>query len=104
MNKILIVTTTCPNIEDAQRIAKELVSGGYVACAQVGNAITSTYIWKDKQYSENEIPLVLKTSINAIEKLEKKLKDIHPYECPEFITIQVNASAEYVKWVNDTCK
>ena len=72
MNKILIVTTTCPNIEDAQRIAKELVSDGYVACAQVGNAITSTYIWKDKQYSENEIPLVLKTSINAIEKLEKK--------------------------------
>lgn len=104
MNKIYIVSTTCPNLEDAQRIAKELVSAGLVACAQIGNTITSTYIWKNKQYSENEIPLIFKTSINSIEKLEKKLKILHPYECPEFITIQANASNEYAKWVNDTCK
>ena len=43
-----IAMSTFPNEETAKKIARELVDGGLVACANIVPAIISIYFWKDK--------------------------------------------------------
>ena len=104
MNKnIYIESTTFSNMNDANEVASAIITKKIAACAQIGKEINSTYVWKSKLFSEKEIPVEFKVSINNLKKLEQELKDIHPYECPEFTAVLAEASDDYLKWVNGSC-
>lgn len=100
---IFVVSTTLPSFDEAKRVANELIRMRVVACAQLGQNINSVYIWQNKQYSETEVPITLKTSESALPKLEEALKKLHPYECPEFVAMRTTASEDYATWVNNIC-
>lgn len=103
-SKIYIVSTTFPTLEQAQYAATELINKKVAACVQISKPIESTYIWQGKMFSEEEIKLSIKTSINSLEKLKLELKKIHPYECPEFVAVCAEASQQYADWINSLCK
>ena len=103
-SKIYVVSTTFPTLEQAQCAATELTNKKVAACVQISKPIESTYIWQNKIFTEEEIKISIKTSISSLEKLKLELKNIHPYECPEFIAICAEASQEYADWINSVCK
>jgi periplasmic divalent cation tolerance protein len=44
--------------------------------------------------------IIFKTREELVEKLFKKIKEIHPYEAPEIIEIKVEkVNDEYLKWL-----
>jgi periplasmic divalent cation tolerance protein len=97
---LLIVLTTVPKTA-ADEIASRLVEERLAACVNVQAPMTSTYRWKGRVEREEECQLVAKTTASRVADLERRLRDLHPYELPEFIVIRpASAGASYAAWVD----
>lgn len=101
-NKIAIIRTTIDKPETARLIAETLVFEKFVACSQIGAPITSIYKWKGVTKCESEIPVSLKTSPENLATTIERLKQIHPYECPQILATFAEASAEYAFWCRES--
>jgi periplasmic divalent cation tolerance protein len=102
---ILIVLSTFPDKDTAQRIARALVEDGLVACVNVLPGVQSIYRWEDRVEAAEEVLAVMKTTEEAYPRLEARLKELHPYEVPEIIALPVErAEAAYAKWVGEMTK
>jgi periplasmic divalent cation tolerance protein len=96
----VIVLTTLGADADAASIARALVDERLAACVNVLPAMTSTYRWKGNVEQEREQQLVIKTSAARVAALEARLRELHPYEVPEFLVIRVDSgSAAYLSWL-----
>ncbi|MGB6006623.1 divalent-cation tolerance protein CutA [Castellaniella sp.] len=95
-----MVLSTAPDVLLAKRIAHVLVEEALVACAQVGGAMTSMYLWQGHLEGCEEIPLSFKTTAAALPALHRRLCELHPYEIPEFLVLGAAAgSVAYLDWV-----
>jgi periplasmic divalent cation tolerance protein len=102
--RILLVLSTFPDRETAQRISNQLVTERFAACANILPAIESVYRWKDKIENGNETLVFFKLSEDRRSTFQEKLRSLHPYEVPEIIFIPVsNGLPEYLRWVADNC-
>ncbi|MCE9625574.1 MAG: divalent-cation tolerance protein CutA [Deltaproteobacteria bacterium] len=100
--KAILVFTTVAKKSDAARIAKTLVTEKLAACVTTLPAAESRYVWKEKLCREKEFFLLIKTVESVYVSLEKRLKAIHPYECPEIVAIRVaRGYAPYLRWLSD---
>jgi periplasmic divalent cation tolerance protein len=98
---LLIVLTTVPK-SAADEVALRLVAERLAACVNVQPPMTSTYRWKGQVEREEECQLLAKTTASKIAELERRLRELHPYELPEFIVIQPAAvGSRYAAWVNE---
>jgi periplasmic divalent cation tolerance protein len=94
------VLTTVSSRKDAERIASILVDKNAAACAQIVGPIKSVYRWKGKVEHAREWMCIAKTTKKGYVKLERLLKEIHPYELAEIIAIPILAgSKEYLAWI-----
>jgi len=98
----LIVYVTHPDEECAKQISDVIVSARLAACSNV-LPIDSMYWWEGSIQSEGEIVTLFKTIPENWEKLMKKINDIHPYEVPCIIKIEVEANEAYEDWVQEQC-
>jgi len=97
-----VVLTTFPKIEKAREIVRELVDAGLIACGNLLPGAISLYVYEGKFCEDEEVVAILKTSGERLSELEAKLKELHPYEVPEFVVLPVeSASADYAKWVEE---
>jgi periplasmic divalent cation tolerance protein len=63
--------------------------------------MTSVYRWKGSLEQEREQQLVIKTTVSRLAALEERLRELHPYELPEFIVLNAAASNAYAAWVSE---
>ncbi len=98
----IMVLTTVSNEKDAVNIAETLVKERLAACVQIV-PIKSIYTWKGALETANEHLIIAKTLRIMYEDVEKRIKDIHPYEVPEIIAVPIeDGSEEYLRWVRDS--
>ena len=96
----IIVLTTFPDIDTAQRLAEGMVQAKLAACVNIMPAGQSIYIWENKLCKESEYLTVIKTIDSRFQALEEYIKRHHPYELPEIIATQItNGSKEYLSWL-----
>ena len=96
----VVVLSTAPDELLAKRIAHVLVEESLVACAQVGPAMISMYLWQGELEGTDEIQLTFKTTADTLPALQARLCALHPYEIPEFVVLGVPAgSRAYLEWV-----
>lgn len=100
-NDIAIVLTTIGADPDAAVLAKTLVTERLAACVNVLPPMSSVYRWKGKVEEGREHQLVIKTRRGLVERLQARLRELHPYELPEFIVLDAAASAGYLSWVGE---
>ena len=101
MNDILLVITNLPDAPSAEKLARHLVESRAAACVNQLVPCASTYRWKDKIETAAEIPLLIKTTKSAYPRLEKLIREAHPYELPEIIAVSVTAGLPaYLDWVS----
>ncbi|MGV8079067.1 MAG: divalent-cation tolerance protein CutA [Syntrophales bacterium] len=100
MDVFIQVVTTVENRDDAQRIARAVVEKRLAACAQVVGPVTSTYWWKGRIEEAEEWQCLLKTREDRFDALEQAIREIHPYEVPEIISMPlVQVSPAYREWL-----
>jgi len=99
MKPLVIVSTTLEEKEDAERLARLLLERKLIACAQISAPITSIYRWEAVTTSATEFTLNLKTTPQHLKEVRLLLSQEHPYDLPEIIVQEVNASDDYATWV-----
>ena len=100
MNAV-IIQTTCSTSEEAKKIAKILIEEQLVACVQLSK-IESLYIWNKEFCCDNETLLSIKTIKENFEKVKRKIKELHSYDLPEIIQLDItNTSEEYLKFIGE---
>jgi periplasmic divalent cation tolerance protein len=96
----ILVLSTAPNKPAARKIATALLKKRLCACVNISSVAESHYWWQGKIESAKEVLLTLKTSKKALPLLLKTLKQIHSYETPEILAIDVkHADSAYLKWI-----
>ncbi|MGB7344904.1 MAG: divalent-cation tolerance protein CutA [Pirellulaceae bacterium] len=92
--------TTTSTKADAEMIAKALLEQSLAACVQIDGPIQSHYRWKGEIHCDEEHRLMIKTTMEAWPRLRQCIAEIHPYDEPELIMIEVIDSSEgYLDWV-----
>ena len=95
------VFSTAPDISEAERIVDTLVSEKLVACVNIVAGVKSVYWWKAAVQHDQEVMLVMKTRRKYLKALEKRIKELHPYEVPEIIALSIyRGSKEYLNWIS----
>lgn len=98
-----IVLTTTVSIEEAARMGQALVEERLAACATLLPGAHSIYRWKDAIESSVETMLLLKTSADRLSALETRLHELHSYQTPEFLVLEVNAGSQrYLEWLQNS--
>lgn len=104
MSAVVALSTTS-SMEEARRIALELVSSRVAACVNIIPGITSVYSWKDALHEETEYLLLIKSERDRVDELRAKLLAVHSYEVAEFVVVDVAAISEpYAAWIAEAVK
>jgi len=101
-NSYLQVITTVSGKSDAEKIARGLMGKRLTACVQIGGPIKSIYRWKGRIETVKEWVCIIKTRKSFYKKVERAIKENHPYEVPEIIAVSIaEGSKDYLKWLFD---
>ncbi len=100
---LYLVLTTIDRQKEALRLAQAVVMERLGACVNVIPRVKSIYWWQEKIERADEFLLLIKTTETKLKKLVARLKELHPYEVPELITLKIDStSQEYMNWVRDS--
>lgn len=98
---MILVITNMPDAESASRLAHTLIEQHAAACVNVLAPCTSVYHWQGQVETATEYPVFIKSTRDAYARIETLIRDEHPYELPEIISLPVDAALpEYLNWVN----
>lgn len=97
--QIAILLTTVNTKSFAVRLARAALDAKAAACIQILPGIESHYVWKGKRQKTREFLVLAKTSTRKAANLEKLWSRVHPYKCPELVTLAGRAAAPYARWI-----
>jgi periplasmic divalent cation tolerance protein len=102
-NSCVVVLTTIGIGTDAQGLASTLVNERLAACVNVHGEMDSTYRWKGRVELDRERQVVIKTTAERVAALQDRLRELHPYEVPEFIVLSISSGSEaYLGWIRES--
>lgn len=97
--KLILIVSTFPTAEDAERICVEAVEKKYAACANLLK-VRSFFTWEEKLERAEEALALIKTSKTSYKDLMRFIKDQHPYSVPEILALDVSdVNKGYLDWV-----
>ncbi|MFN7039431.1 MAG: divalent-cation tolerance protein CutA [Alphaproteobacteria bacterium] len=96
------IYTTFDSKIAAKNAANILVREKFVACVNIINNVDSVFLWKGKIEEVQESILITKTHQENVDKVIKKIKEIHNYECPAIVVLPIlNGNPEYLDWIKN---
>jgi periplasmic divalent cation tolerance protein len=102
-SSVSIVLTTIGADADAAALAKTLVEERLAACVNIVPGVRSIYRWQGAVSQDLEQQLIIKTATASLNALEARLRQLHPYELPEFIVVHVSGGSDaYLNWVTES--
>jgi len=97
--RVVSLATTVASRDDARRLAAGLVEQRLAACVQVDPSLESHYRWEGRQCVDAEVRLVAKTTAARLPALLAWLQEQHPYDLPQLVWQELQASEAYAAWV-----
>ncbi|MCE0485031.1 MAG: divalent-cation tolerance protein CutA [Methylacidiphilales bacterium] len=82
-----IVLVAAPSMEEARNLAEGLLKKRLAACVNLVPGAESHYWWQGKLEKAEEVLMVIKTSAEQFEAVEKLIHLHHSYDCPEITAI-----------------
>jgi periplasmic divalent cation tolerance protein len=98
-----LVLTTAGSHDEARRISHALVERRLAACVNIVPQVESVYRWQGNVEQAKEWLLLIKTTAGKFESVRDAIKDLHSYDLPECICINIeDGSAHYLKWMTES--
>ena len=95
-SEVVLVLSTFSDLPGSRNpCAGYLVEHSIAACVQIDGPIRSVYQWKGSIENDQEFRLLIKTSQESLDGCVAALKKQHPYELPEIVVLNAQASAAY---------
>ena len=105
MSHALLLLSTCPSEHTAERIARALVEERLAACVNRVAGVSSIYRWRGEVREDAEVLLLIKTTRECMEPLRARLVELHPYEVPELIALDIVAGhVPYLDWLREQAR
>ncbi len=95
--KLVYITSKKP---EAEKIAETLLKERLIACANMF-PVNSCYRWKGRLEKSKEIAIVAKTRDANVQKIIKRVKELHSYEMPCIIALDIEGDRDFLKWVEE---
>lgn len=100
---VVVLCTVPPDA--AQRLARGVVDEQLCACVNVLPAVRSFFRWEGRVDEAEESLLVAKTTAARFAALRDRLTELHPYDVPEVIALDVrDGLPAYLSWVVDSVR
>ena len=103
MTDQIVVLCTCASTEDAERLARALVTGRLAACVSVLPGMRSFYRWEGEIETAAECLLLIKSSRDHFDGLRAAIEKLHTYAVPEVLALPIVAGApNYLAWLTES--
>jgi periplasmic divalent cation tolerance protein len=97
-----VVLVTASSEAEGLRLKKVLLEKRKAACVNIVSGVESHFWWKGKVDIADEVLLIIKTKVAAVDDIIRLVKEAHSYQIPEIIALPVIAGNEdYLKWVDE---
>lgn len=97
-----LVYITTSNKEEAKDIGRTLVKENLAACVNIVDGMEAIYRWEGEIVEDEETILIAKTPYHNVKKLTNRVKELHSYDCPCVISLQLSeqeGNEEYQHWL-----
>lgn len=103
-NSIRIAWTTISAEKEATALSEAILQSGLAACVQIDGPIRSFFEWQGRIESEKEFRICIKYPKFHDNLLRELVMSLHPYEEPQWISVEAEASAGYTKWIESVTR
>lgn len=101
MSRYCIAISTFADTEQAQKVIDTILNEKLAACIQVMD-IKSHYMWGGAVCHDDEKLVLFKTSWSKYDMLEQRVKELHPYDTPEMIAVDIERGLDsYLQWIDE---
>jgi periplasmic divalent cation tolerance protein len=101
----VLVLTTLPSDGDPAAFARALIDERLAACVNLLPAMESIYRWERQVEHESERQVLIKTTRDRTAALWERVRELHPYEVPEFVVIPImDGNEAYLRWIGESTR
>jgi periplasmic divalent cation tolerance protein len=102
MRDTLLVYMTAPDRQTARALAGALVRERLAAGANILPGAESLYWWQGEVRQAEECACVLKTTAAGYAALEKRARELHPYQVPCIVALPVARGHDaFLRWIGE---
>ena len=99
----VIVLTTLPADAESGTFGRTLVEERLAACVNLLPPMESVYRWEGQVERDTERQVIIKTARDRVAALWDRIRELHPYETPEFVVLTISDGSEaYLKWIGES--
>jgi len=99
-DKPVLIYSTFPPPEEAERIGGALVDRGLAACVNIFPAMTAIYVWEGKRQREGEAAMLIKTRGSLASEVIAEARKLHPYANPALLVLPITGGSEdFLRWI-----
>ena len=99
----VIVLTTLPGDADGVEFGRKLVEERLAACVNLLPVMDSVFRWEGQVEHDTERQVIVKTSRDRVVALWDRIRELHPYEVPEFVVLSmIDGSEAYFRWIGES--
>ena len=103
MSEHYLVITSWPDIEGARQQAQTWLQNKLAASVNILPQMDSIYHWKGELRQGKEHKILIKTSADRIDTLQREIKAAHPYAVAEILQFKIDSgSPEYLDWITQS--
>jgi periplasmic divalent cation tolerance protein len=103
MDPILIYVTAADRNE-AERIARALLSERLVACANILGGAQSLFWWQGNLDQADEVLCIFKSLRKHFGKINARIGELHSYETPCVAALPIiDGNPDFLEWIAASC-
>ena len=97
-----LVYVTVKDEDEGLSIGRKVVEKRLVACANLYPKITSVFNYQNQTQTQDEAILLLKTTVQEYDELERFIIEVHSYDDPCVLKLPIEGgAADFMSWIKD---